>query len=76
MTNDEIQAVLDRVRTWPQERQEEAARMLLALEESSGIYLLDQEEEADLDAADAEIERGEVATEKEVRETLAALQRV
>ncbi len=72
MTRDQIRAVLDRVLTWPEERQEEAARILLALEESSGVYVLSTEEEADLEAADAEIERGEIASDEEVRETFAS----
>ena len=67
--------ILDRVRTWPQERQEEAVRVLIALEESSGIYVLDEEEAADLDAAEEEIRRGEIATDEEVQETFAALRR-
>ncbi len=60
MTKDEIQAVLERVRSWPQERQEDAARVLLAMEEEAqGIYVLDEEEAADIDAAEEEIRRGE-----------------
>ncbi len=43
MTKDEIQAVLERVRSWPQERQEDAARVLLAMEEAPGVYVLDEE---------------------------------
>jgi anaerobic selenocysteine-containing dehydrogenase len=33
MTEDQIQAVLDRVRNWPRERQEDAAEMLMLIEE-------------------------------------------
>jgi hypothetical protein len=36
MARDQIRAVLDRVLTWPRERQV-AARLLLVLEESSGV---------------------------------------
>ena len=32
MTRDEVKQVLDRVLTWPPERQEDAAELLLALE--------------------------------------------
>ena len=73
MARDQIRAVLDRVLTWLRERQE-AARLLLALEESSGVYVLD-EEAADLDAAEAALQRGEIASDEEVRETFAALRR-
>ena len=61
MTKEQIRAVLDRVLTWPAERQEDAARMLLAMEEEaqSGIYELDEEEAADIDAAEEEIRRGD-----------------
>lgn len=33
MTKDQIRAVLDRVLTWPRQRQEDAARVLLEMEE-------------------------------------------
>jgi hypothetical protein len=52
----------------PDEVQDEVARMLLAF---AGIeqppIQLTPEEEADLAEADAEIERGELATDEEVR---------
>lgn len=60
MTKDQIQAVLDRVLTWPEERQEDAARLLLAMEqEAAKPYQLDEEDAADLAAAEEEIRRGE-----------------
>ncbi len=39
MTKDQITAVLERVRTWPQKRQEEAARLLLQMEEQDNSTL-------------------------------------
>jgi hypothetical protein len=67
MTRNEINAILDRVRTWPEERQEDAAQMLLALEENgSAVYRLDADERADIDAALREDERGEVASDEDV----------
>jgi predicted transcriptional regulator len=67
LTREEIEAILDRVRTWPLERREEAAQMLLALEErGTGFYELSPEEEAEIDEALAEVERGEVASDEEV----------
>jgi predicted transcriptional regulator len=62
-----IDSILDRVRTWPQERQEDAAHILLAMEDQeTGIYRLRDEERAEIRAALDEIERGEVASDEEV----------
>jgi hypothetical protein len=36
MTKDQVKEVLDRVLTWPPERQEDAAQLLLALEAQEG----------------------------------------
>jgi len=67
MTKDQIDAVLDRVRTWPPERQEDAVRVLLRMEEAgTEVYELSEEELADIEEGLKEIERGEVATEEEV----------
>jgi hypothetical protein len=60
MTDDQIEAVLRRVRTWPRERQEDAARVLLTLETRPlGPYVPDAEDAAEISAALAEIARGE-----------------
>lgn len=67
MTREQIEAVLERVRTWPTSRQEEAVEMLLAMEAGGvNIYELSGEEEEEIDAALAEVKRGEVASEEEV----------
>ena len=67
MTEDRIEAVLKRVRAWPRARQEDAARILLAMEaEDLSVYSLSDEERADLEAALDEVARGEVASEAEV----------
>ena len=67
MTKTEIDAVLERVRTWPAEKQEDAVRVLLEMEaEGNGFYELSEEELADIEEGLKEIERGEVATEEEV----------
>jgi hypothetical protein len=67
MTKEEIRAVFERVLTWPQNLQEEAATMLLALETlGPGPYILSPEEDAEIVDALAEMERGEVATDDEV----------
>jgi hypothetical protein len=71
MTKREIEDVLDRVRTWPVERQAQAASLLLHLERQ-GLEptSLSEEDSAALDEADAEFERGEVASDEEVEATL------
>ncbi len=67
MTKNEIDQVLDRVRTWPKEKQENAVQTLLTMEElDGGIYQLTPEEEADLEEAVREVGRGEVASDDEV----------
>ena len=67
MTKPEIDEVLDRVKTWPAERQEEAIRVLLEMEaEATGVYQLSPEELADVEEGIREIERGEVATDEQV----------
>jgi predicted transcriptional regulator len=68
MTKREVDAVLERVRSWPEAEQEEAALLLLALEERrKGVYELSEEEIADLDQADREIERGEFVSDEEMK---------
>ena len=67
MTKSQIEAVLERVRNWPPERQQDAARVLLAMEaEDAGTYRLSPEERADLQSALEEVARGEFAPDEEV----------
>ena len=63
-----LKEVMRRAETWPKERQEEAARLLLEMEaRDATIYQLSDEEAADIDEALKEVERGEVASEEEVK---------
>lgn len=72
MTRKQIEALLDRVRAWPQERQEDAARVLFAMEaQDASPYRHSPEERADLDAALEEAARGEFATDEEVEAVFA-----
>lgn len=49
MKTDRITAVLDRVRTWPAERQEDVARVLLEMEaQDASPYRLSEEQLAEL----------------------------
>jgi predicted transcriptional regulator len=76
MTKDQIDAVLERVRTWPQERQEDAARILLQMESAgTELYELSEEESADIEEGLKEIERGEVATDEEVAALFSRIRR-
>jgi len=45
MTKEQIKAVLDRVLTWPTQRQEDAAQVLLEMEErdASPVHLTDEQ---------------------------------
>ena len=67
VTAEEIEGILHRVRSWPIERQKDAAWMLLMMEEQ-GVepYELTEDEEADLKLALEEEERGEFATDEEI----------
>jgi predicted transcriptional regulator len=76
MTKDQINAVLDRVRTWPPERQEDAVKVLLQMEAAgTEVYELSEEELADIEEGLREIERGEVATEQEVSALFSRIRR-
>ena len=62
-----LEQAIERMRALPPEEQDDIARVLLRLAgDSETIYRLTAEEQADLVEADAEIARGELATEAEV----------
>lgn len=65
MTKEDIEAVFDRVRAWPPDKQAEAVEVLRRME-GADIYELSDEERSDLEDALAEMDRGEVATDEEV----------
>jgi hypothetical protein len=67
MTKEQVKAVLDRVLTWPDERQEAAVEVLLELEaENSGVYHPSDEEWAAIQEGLEQAERGELFTLEEV----------
>jgi hypothetical protein len=67
MTKEEIEDILERVRTWPLQRQEDAALMLLSMEfQGTDVYVLSPEERADVLEGLAQAERGEFASDEEV----------
>jgi hypothetical protein len=60
MTKDQVKEVLDRVLTWPPERQEDAAQLLLALEARKGErYHPSDDEWAAIEEGFAQAERSE-----------------
>lgn len=67
MTKQEIEAVFERVQSWPEERQEDVINILREMERQ-GIepYELDDEERAAIEEGLAEAERGEFATDEEI----------
>ena len=68
MTKEQIEAIFERVRTWPLKRQQDAAEMLLRMEEQdTDVYELSDEEEAEIKLALEEAERGEFATDEEMK---------
>lgn len=55
------------VHSWPSERQDDAARLLLAMDrQDAEPYRLSPAERAEIDAALAEVARGELASDAEV----------
>ena len=60
MTKDQVKEVLDRVLTWPPERQEETAQLLLALEAQEGeLYHPDDDELAAIEEGLSQAKRRE-----------------
>jgi predicted transcriptional regulator len=67
MTKDQVKEVLDRVLTWPPERQEDAAQLLLALEAQEGeFYHPDDDELAAIEEGLAQARRGEAVPAEEI----------
>ena len=76
MTREDLDAVLERVRSWPEPRQEDALAILLTLESEAGAtYVLSDSEHLDLVAAIDEVDRGEIASADEVSEVFGRYQR-
>lgn len=68
MTKEQIEAVFDRVRTWPVARQEDAVQMLLRLEQQNAATdHLTEEDWADLEEALAEADREDPVPDKDIR---------
>jgi len=69
MTREQIKSVLDRVLTWPQERQQDAADMLLMLEAQEGEFYHPSDDEWDaIQEGMEDVGRGEVSTREEIEQ--------
>ena len=67
MTKEDLEAVFDRIRAWPPEKQQLAMEAFQLIEaRQSLIYELSDDERADLEEAIAEMDRGEVASDDDV----------
>lgn len=67
MTRDQVKEVIERVLTWPQERQKDAAQMLLALEARQGeLYHPDDDEWAAIEEGVAQAKRREAVPAAEI----------
>jgi|KBSSwiStaDraftv2_1062776.scaffolds.fasta_scaffold188008_2 hypothetical protein len=67
-----MEKALDAVRAWPADRQDEAAKLLLALDRlGPGPYQASPEELAAIDEALEQVERGERASPAEVEAAFA-----
>ena len=76
MTKEQLTILLERAQAWPQAAQEELVRTAIDIERKHvGAYQLDDDERADIREGLAEIERGEVASDEEVKATFNNLRR-
>jgi predicted transcriptional regulator len=67
MTKDQVKEVLDRVLTWPRERQEDAARMLLVLEaREAELYHPSDDDWAAIEEGFAQAKQGEAVSADEI----------
>ena len=67
MTKEQIKAVLERVLTWPPDRQKDAADMLLFLEAQEGeLYHPSDDEWAAIQEGVEQVRRGDIASAEEI----------
>jgi hypothetical protein len=67
MTKNQIKEILDRVLTWPEDRQEKAANVLLGMEERDTTFILSPEDRASIKRGLEQARRGEFVPDEEVR---------
>ncbi len=67
MTKEQIAAIFERVKTWPEDRQEDAVAVLLKMEAANECNDdLTEEEWADLEEGLAEADRGDLVPEEKM----------
>ena len=67
MTKEQIEAVFERIRTWPEDWQEEAVQAFLRVEQDyENPFELTEEEERELDEAIERADRGEFVPQEEM----------
>ncbi len=67
MTKEQIEAVFERIRTWPEDWQEEAVQAFLRVEQDyENPFELTEEEERELDEAIKRADRGEFVPQEEM----------
>jgi hypothetical protein len=72
MTRDQVKEVIERVLTWPRERQEDAVQMLLAMEAREGeLYHPDDDEWEAIEEGFAQAKRREAVSADEIALLLA-----
>ena len=65
MTKDQVKSILDRVLTWPRQRQEDAAELLLLIEQhDSSPYQLTDEQVAEVQRRQADTEAATLTLEE------------
>ncbi|HEV2562384.1 MAG TPA: hypothetical protein VGT78_09610 [Rhizomicrobium sp.] len=67
MTKDQIKEILERVLTWPEDQQENAANVLLGMEERDTPYTLSPEDRASIKRGLEQARRGEFVPDEEVK---------
>jgi hypothetical protein len=73
MSNEQVKAILDRVLTWPDRRQEDAAKMLMLMESTDqSVYRLTDEQVAEVRRRIANPDR-KLLSPTEVRERILRL---
>jgi hypothetical protein len=73
MTASDLKTLLERVQNWPEEAQDELVAVANQIENElqGGDYIATQEELQVIDAAIASVDRGEVATDAEIKAAFA-----
>lgn len=75
MTKEDLEAVFDRVRTWPPEKRAEAVEVLQWLDQGGEFYEPTEEEWAGIQRGLDDADNGRFATDEEVATVFAKLNR-